>query len=235
MKIWITLAILILILGCTEPRTTMDSDENTTSQILIEHPTSQKTLKELSAVEIKEYDGEKLDSIIDVRDLSIKGPQYINIDNYNLEVLGLVENPKKYTYEEVLSHQKYSKVISLHCVTGWSARVLWEGVLLKDLFAEVNVKEGANTVIFYAADGYTTSLPLDYVSDKDIMIADKINNVTLVPERGFPFELVAEDKLGYKWIKWITKIELSNDENYKGYWEAEGYSNKADINGTYTD
>ena len=30
-------------------------------------------------------------------------------------------------------------------------------------------------------------------------------------------------------------LELSDDENYKGYWESKGYSNKADIDGTYTD
>ncbi|MBW2982485.1 molybdopterin-dependent oxidoreductase [Candidatus Woesearchaeota archaeon] len=187
------------------------------------------TLKELEAVEIKEYEGERLDSMIDVRDVSIKGPQYINIDEYGLEIAGLVENPKQYSYEEVLGHQKYSKKLTIHCVIGWSATVLFEGVLLKDLFEEVKIKPESNTVIFHAVDGYTTSLPLDYIIDKDIILADKINNVTLVPERGFPFMLVAEDKLGYKWIKWITKIELSDNPDYEGYWESRGYDNEADI------
>ena len=54
--------------------------------------------------------------------------------------------------------------------------------------------------------------------------------VVLPPNREFPFELVAEDKWGYKWIRWITKIELSRDENYRGFWESRGYSNDADIN-----
>ena len=39
----------------------------------------------------------------------------------------------------------------------------------------------------------------------------KMNNVTIPPERGFPFMLVAESKWGYKWIKWVTKIEVSNN------------------------
>jgi len=167
--------------------------------------------------------------MIDDRDVSIKGPQYINIDEYGLEIAGLVENPKQYSYEEVLGHQKYSKKLTIHCVIGWSATVLFEGVLLKDLFEEVKIKPESNTVIFHAVDGYTTSLPLDYIIDKDIILADKINNVTLVPERGFPFMLVAEDKLGYKWIKWITKIELSDNPDYEGYWESRGYDNEADI------
>ena len=46
--------------------------------------------------------------------------------------------------------------------------------------------------------------------------------------RGFPFQPVAESKFGYKWIKWINRIELS-DEPYEGFWEQRGYSNEADV------
>lgn len=49
----------------------------------------------------------------------------------------------------------------------------------------VNVNPEANTVIFHAYDGYTTSLPLDYIIDNNIMLAYKMNDVTLLPERGF--------------------------------------------------
>ena len=189
------------------------------------------TVKQLNGTEVREYKGEKLDSVNDFRENSIEGPQYIDINDYNLEITGLVVNPKKYTYDEVLSHQAYSKVITLYCVEGWSAKILWEGVLLRDLLNEAGVKQGALTVIFHAYDGYTSSLPLDYVMNNDILLAYKMNNVTLPPERGFPFQVVAEDKWGYKWVKWVTKIEISGDPNYKGYWESNGYDNNGDITG----
>ncbi len=79
-------------------------------------------------------------------------------------------------------------------------------------------------------DGYSTSLPLDFVTNNNIMLAYKMNDVTLPPERGFPFELVAESKWGYKWIKWVNDIELSNDPSFEGYWEKRGYSNSGDLN-----
>jgi len=189
------------------------------------------TVKQLNGTEVREYKGEKLDSVNDFRENSIEGPQYIDVNNYSLEITGLVDNPKKYTYDEVLSHQAYSKVITLYCVEGWSAKILWEGVLLRDLLNEAGVKQGALTVIFHAYDGYTSSLPLDYVMNNDILLAYKMNNVTLPPERGFPFQVVAEDKWGYKWVKWVTKIEISGDPNYKGYWESNGYDNNGDITG----
>ena len=119
--------------------------------------------------------------------------------------------------------------MTINCVEGWSVKLLWEGVLVADLLNEAGTLPGAPVVIFHAYDGYTTSLPLDYIVENNIMIAHKMNEVTLPPERGFPFELVAEEKWGYKWIKWVNKIELSDDTSYRGYWESRGYSNSADL------
>jgi DMSO/TMAO reductase YedYZ molybdopterin-dependent catalytic subunit len=183
----------------------------------------------LSPVEVKEYEGQKLSSVNDFRENSIKGPQYVNKETYKLAVTGLVENPKTYTYDQVIAdHKSYKKVVKLDCVEGWSVNILWEGFLVKDLIAEAKPSPAAKVVIFHAYDGYTTSFPLDYIMENNILMADKMNDVVLPPERGFPFQLVAESKWGYKWIKWITKIELSDDESYKGYWERRGYNNKGD-------
>ena len=191
---------------------------------------SSTNLKDLAAVEIKEYQGTDLSSITDFRENSIKGPQHVDLESYRLKVDGLVENPLEYTLEEAIGdHQSYQKVVTLSCVEGWRVKILWEGVLVKDLIAEAKALPEANTVIFHAHDGYTTSLPLDYITGQDIMLAYKMNGVVLPPERGAPFQLVAESKWGYKWIKWVTEIELSDDINYKGYWEKRGYSNDADL------
>ena len=187
------------------------------------------SLSSLASVEIKEYKGAKLSSIEDFQENSIKGPQHVDIKTYKLKVDGLVEKPASFTYDEVLSNKKYTKVVTLHCVEGWNVTILWEGILLKDIFDKVQVKSQANTVIFYAVDGYSTSLPIKTILDKNMILSYKMNGVVLPPERGFPFQLVAEDKLGYKWAKWIDRIELSNDVNYKGYWEQRGYDNNADV------
>ncbi|MBA7706151.1 Protein-methionine-sulfoxide reductase catalytic subunit MsrP [subsurface metagenome] len=185
---------------------------------------------EFEYVEIREYEGQDLSSISHFRENSIKGPQYLDNETYSLTVTGLVNNELEYTYDEVLyNYPSFKKVVTLRCVEGWSVTILWEGIQLKDLIADAEVNPEATTVIFYAYDGYSTSLPLDYIIDNNIMMAYKMNNVTLPPERGFPFQLVAESKWGYKWIKWITAIELSDNEDYRGYWESRGYPNDADL------
>ena len=108
-------------------------------------------------------------------------------------------------------------------------------ILVEDIIEESIPLENANTIIFHAYDGYTTSLSIDYVKNNDILLAFNMNNVTLPPERGWPFQLVAESKWGYKWIKWVTEIELSDNEDYEGYWESRGYSNNADLNKSFFD
>ena len=196
--------------------------------------TDTKNTEELGPVEIREYEGVDLSSINAFRENSIKGPQEVDVESYMLNITGLVAAPKGYTYDEVISkHQNYEKVVTLHCVEGWSVTILWEGILVRDLLEEAKPLANAKVVIFHAYDGYTTSLPVDYIMNNDILMAYEMNGVTLPPERGFPFQLVAESKLGYKWIKWITEIELSDDIDYRGYWESRGYSNSADVDKSF--
>ena len=187
--------------------------------------------KILESVEIREYEGVDLSSIVDdFIENSIKGPQYVDVENYTLTILGLVDNKLEYSYDDVLNKfQNFEKVVTLYCVEGWSVTLLWEGVLVEDLIEAAGVDPEATVVIFYAYDGYSTSVPLDYIIDNNIIMAYKMNNVTLPPERGFPFQLVAESKYGYKWIKWITEIVLSDNEDYRGFWESRGYPNDADL------
>ncbi len=188
---------------------------------------------QLSGTEVREYQGENLSSIQDFRENSIRGPQYIDIEGYELAISGLVETPLTLSYDEVTAENDlYKKVVTLNCVEGWSATILWEGVLVTDLLAQAGVLPAARVLIFYAEDGYTTSLPIEYITDNDIIMAHKMNDVVLPSERGFPFQLVAESKWGYKWIKWITAIELSDDISYRGYWEDRGYSNDGDLDGS---
>ena len=191
----------------------------------------QSNVKSLGSVEVRQYQGKDLSSTSDFHENSIKGPQYVNIGNYSLEITGLVATPRNLTYSEVLSLQKYSKVVTLNCVEGWSATILWEGVLISDLLDTAKAKPEADTVIFHSYDGYSTTLPLDYIRNNGILLAYKMNNATLPPERGFPFQVVAEDKWGYKWAKWVTKMELGSDPNYSGYWESRGYNQDGNLSG----
>lgn len=184
----------------------------------------------LTGVEVREYQGVKLNEAGDFRENSIKGPQKVDPETYRLSVYGLVTTPLNYTYQDVIRFPSYQKVVTLHCVEGWDVTILWKGVQVRDILSRSEIKPSANTIIFHAVDGYSTSFPLNYVRDNPILMAYYMNNQTLSNARGFPFQLVAEDKWGYKWIKWIMGIEITDDPAYEGYWETRGFSNSGDLN-----
>jgi DMSO/TMAO reductase YedYZ molybdopterin-dependent catalytic subunit len=184
--------------------------------------------KNLYPSEIRNYQGKDLSSISNVVEEKINGTQYINATTYRLTVTGLVDRNLSLSYADILSDfQAYKKVVTLHCVEGWTATILWEGFLVNDILKQAGVNPNATTAIFYASDGYSTALPIDYLTNNNIIIAYKMNNVTIPPERGFPFQLVAESQYGYKWIKWLTTIEISDNSNYLGFWESQGFPNNA--------
>jgi len=192
---------------------------------------SGSAVSELKPVEIRQYQEKNLSSIHDFEENSIAGPQKVALEKYQLKITGLVDHPLALTYDQVLAKDHYSKVITLHCVEGWDVIILWEGILIEDLLAQAGAHSGPLVVIFHAVDDYTSSLPLSYVKENKILLAYKMNGINLPAERGFPFLVVSETKWGYKWVKWVTEIELSADTTYQGYWESRGYNNNGEQTG----
>ncbi len=191
---------------------------------------SPRSAQILYPAEVRNYQGENLASIAEVEENAIRGIQQINESTYQLTVTGLVNQTLNLSYSGVVNgFQNYQKVVTIFCVEGWQAKILWEGVLVKDLLTKAGANMSAPVVIFRASDGYSTALPLSYIVNNNIILAYKMNNITIPPERGFPFELVAESQYGYKWIKWVTQIEVSDNANYLGYWESRGYPNNATL------
>jgi DMSO/TMAO reductase YedYZ molybdopterin-dependent catalytic subunit len=224
-----TVLILVLItaISCTKPPVTTTPGDtslpaNSTATTLI-----------AAEVEATEFLGTALTPIKMQRNNALGGTQHLNKGNYVLVVNGLVDNPLSLSYYDLLDMPQYSKLMPLDCVEGWSFTAKWTGPSFKDLFEKAKVQSGALIAIFYTADelkGYS-SLDLSYINDRNIIMGMKINDITLPDERGFPFQVVAESKFGYKWAKWITRIELSANTDFRGYWETAGYNNNADVNG----
>jgi DMSO/TMAO reductase YedYZ molybdopterin-dependent catalytic subunit len=183
----------------------------------------------LATAEITNYRGKPLDKVSAEPETSIKGPQHVDINTYRLTVSGLVKTPLSLSYGQAVALPAYQKVTTLHCVDGWSVTYLWQGVLIKDLLQRAGYDPSARIVIFRCADGYSESLPLDFVVNDNILLAYKMNGVVMPPERGFPFQVVAQDRYGYKWAKWVTGIEVSNDVRFRGYYEKMGAENTATL------
>jgi DMSO/TMAO reductase YedYZ molybdopterin-dependent catalytic subunit len=184
-------------------------------------------------VEATEFQGVKLTPISQQGNNALAGTQYIDRQTYKLTVDGLVENPLTLTYEQLLAYPQESWLMTFNCVEGWNFTAKWTGPQINSILNDARIKPEAKIIIFHTTDvpiGYS-SLDLGYIRDNNILLALKLNDVTLPPERGFPFQVAAKSKFGYKWAKWVVHMELSSDINFRGYWETAGYNNNADENG----
>ncbi|HCW73573.1 MAG TPA: oxidoreductase [Clostridiaceae bacterium] len=202
-KIGIILTVLVLMASAGCGRSEINREY---SKIM-----SRATEDRFTETEIRDYKGVRLDPSIGPRDNSIEGIQRVEMENYVLTVKGMVENETEFTYEEVLEFPHMEKLITLYCVEGWDATILWKGVRITDLLDEAKLKPEGKILIFRCYDGYTTSLPLEEILDKDMMLAFSSNGEVLSEPLGYPFIVVAEDKLGYKWAGWLVEIEVSDE------------------------
>ena len=184
-------------------------------------------------VEATEFEGVTLSPIRAQRNNALKGTQVIDPSTYTLTIDGLVDRPLSLTYADLQAYPQQSWLMDLNCVEGWSFTAKWTGPSLATILDDAGVQPGAMVAFFYTTDvptGYT-SLDVDYLRKNDILLGMKLNDITLPVDRGFPFQVVAKAKYGYKWAKWVTRIELSDDVNFRGFWETSGYNNNADDTG----
>ena len=218
--------------GTTLP-TGQTTTRTTTSTTVSTSATTITTTNANHEIEATEFQGKQLTPMSKQLNNALSGTQYIDPATYTLTVDGLVDHPLTLTYAQLQAYPQISQLMDLDCVEGWNFTAKWTGPMLSTIFADAGVKPDAKIVIFHTADvpeGYS-SLDLSYVNSNQIIIALKDNDLTLPAERGFPFQVAAMSKFGYKWSKWVTRIELSSDTNFRGYWEGNGYNNNADVNG----
>lgn len=158
-----------------------------------------------------------------------KGPSpHIDVDYWDLQVTGLVDNPINFSYDELLNLPSDSAIVTLKCVSGPYGTAEWTGIKLKYILNMAGIQSGAKEVVFHAADGYTSSLTINDATKDDVLLAFEMNGETLPVDHGYPIRLVVPGKYGYKWVKWITNIEVV-DYDHKGYWESRGWDDSGDI------
>ncbi|WP_019119987.1 molybdopterin-dependent oxidoreductase [Brevibacillus massiliensis] len=150
-------------------------------------------------------------------------------DEWRLTVDGLVEQKRDFTFAELTSLPSHVIVSDFHCSTGWSVtQVKWKGVPFSSLLELVNPEAAGTYVKMYSADRmYTETYELSQLLQQNVLLAYELDDKPLLPQQGAPLRLVHPDMYGYKSIKWLSRIEFTQQRGL-GYWEEkEGY----DLNG----
>jgi DMSO/TMAO reductase YedYZ molybdopterin-dependent catalytic subunit len=148
------------------------------------------------------------------------------LDRWDFSILGSVEQPKRWTWNEMRALAHESVAVDIHCVTKWSKLdTHWEGVSIDTLLAQVESE--ADYVIAFCDGGYTTNLPREEVTGGKAWIVDAYEGEPITPEHGGPARLLVPHLYFWKSAKWVRGLRLV-DEDEPGFWETLGYHNLGD-------
>jgi DMSO/TMAO reductase YedYZ molybdopterin-dependent catalytic subunit len=148
------------------------------------------------------------------------------LDRWDFTIVGSVERPKRWTWDELHALPHESVTADIHCVTKWSKfDTHWEGVSVDTLLAQVESE--ADYVIAFCDGGYTTNLPREHVTDGKAWIAYEYEDEPIPPEHGGPARLLVPHLYFWKSAKWVRGLRLVGEDE-PGFWETLGYHNLGD-------
>jgi DMSO/TMAO reductase YedYZ molybdopterin-dependent catalytic subunit len=142
-------------------------------------------------------------------------------DRWDFSVVGEVDDPPRWTWDEFLALPTETVTKDIHCVTKWSKLdTVWEGVSVDTLLAD-RVTE-AEYVTAFCDGGYTTNLPLDDILGGKAWVATGYGGEPLEPEHGGPARLLVPHLYLWKSAKWVRGLRLTAEDE-PGFWESLGY------------
>jgi DMSO/TMAO reductase YedYZ molybdopterin-dependent catalytic subunit len=158
--------------------------------------------------------------------LSAGPTPHTSLDIWTYSIVGAVDQPKSWTWNELQSLAQETVTVDIHCVTKWSKLdTTWTGISVDTLLD--GIETTAEYVLAFSDGGYTTNLPLEDVQGGKAWIALGYGGEPLDPEHGGPARLLVPHLYFWKSAKWVRGLELREDDE-PGFWEGYGYHNYGD-------
>jgi DMSO/TMAO reductase YedYZ molybdopterin-dependent catalytic subunit len=144
---------------------------------------------------------------------------------YRLRVGGHVDRELDLSFADLLDMPVTGLTKDFQCVTGWRVHnVKWKGVRLSELLDRAGMKAGAGGVRFYSFDGrYTESLTTEQAGREDVIVAWEMLGGPITAAHGGPVRLYVAPMYGYKSLKWLERVEVTEGPPQPGFWEEHGY------------
>ena len=163
-----------------------------------------------------------------------------NPATWDFRVYGLVEEEKRWTWDEFNQLPRRKIKMDIHCVTRWSKfDTEWEGVSVKDMVDQgiIRLKPEVRFVMQHCEHGFTVNAPLSVILSDVFLLAMHYNGQPLEPDHGYPLRGVAgaipgqrgdNDRYLWKGGKWLRALEFVAEDR-PGFWEQAGYSMSAKV------
>lgn len=162
----------------------------------------------------------------------------ISSDSWNLVIDGLVSSPVKLSYSDLLMANSVRRTATLECAGNTSGGIgvgnaVWTGIPLSELLKQAEAKAAATTVILHGADSgsgegvpanthFARAVPFERAMNASTLLAYEMNGSPLPADHGFPLRALVAGWYGMDSVKWITRIELTN-QPFEGYFQQQHY------------
>ncbi|MBS1978561.1 MAG: molybdopterin-dependent oxidoreductase [Bacteroidetes bacterium] len=134
-----------------------------------------------------------------------------NFEDWRLALEGSVTMPGSFSVADLQKLPSRTQITRHTCEEGWTAITEWTGVPLSTLLQTAGIKPSARFINFYAFDGFADSIDLYDAFHPQTILAYGMNGKTLPIPHGAPVRLRVEKQIGYKSMKYLSRIVVTDD------------------------
>lgn len=136
-----------------------------------------------------------------------EGAAAIDASTWRLAVRGRVAQSLDLSLTDLAALGEVEREAVLDCTSGWALRTSWRGVPLGGVLDAAGLDRGARRVVVRSVTGWYAELPVDEA--RTALLATAVAGRPLPHGNGAPCRLVAPDRRGLEWVKWVSRIEVS--------------------------
>ena len=141
--------------------------------------------------------------------------------DWRLSINGMVARPTSFSLDQLKSYPSHSQITMVQCEEGWSYIAEWIGVTLSQILQAVEVHPQARYVVYFSIDpDWWESIDMSDALHPQTFLAYGMNGDELPVGNGGPLRLRVSRQLGYKSVKYITHLTVT--DSLKGFGKGLG-------------
>jgi DMSO/TMAO reductase YedYZ molybdopterin-dependent catalytic subunit len=137
--------------------------------------------------------------------------QALDFRDWRLELGGMVAKPMTFTVDDIRRMPVHSQITSLSCEEGWSFVAEWAGVRLSHLLEMAGMSPQAKFVVYHSVQkNWWDSVDMADALHPQTIVAHAMNGAELTAGHGGPLRVRVPRQLGYKSVKWVTRLTVAD-------------------------
>jgi DMSO/TMAO reductase YedYZ molybdopterin-dependent catalytic subunit len=131
--------------------------------------------------------------------------------DWRLSIEGLVSRPGSYSLSDLKRFPARTQITRHVCEEGWTAIAEWTGVPLSRVLDAAGILPTARFVNFYSYDEWADGIDMFDAMHPQTLLTYGMNGRDLSVPHGAPLRLRVERQMGYKSMKYLTRIVVKNE------------------------